>query len=197
MRPLRSLAQIINLKSLLLCVLAVLSTWICLKFKIAADFPLTVPVAESVGVFEVLLEDPGASASGGGLAEQPAVSLEGRSFRRFIAQDTRGGADVTVTVGEPTGPRGNRYLFAPVALAAAVMAVALAFALTRRRPARLVRRNDAPADAAHLARDIAELDDAFALVDAPTDLERDAYEQRRQALKARLVAALAKDEVAV
>ena len=41
MRPLRSLAQIINLKSLLLCGLAVLSTWICLKFQIAADFPLT------------------------------------------------------------------------------------------------------------------------------------------------------------
>jgi len=163
----------------------------------AADFPLALPVAESVGVFEVLLEDPGASASGGGLAEQPAVSLEGRSFRRFIAQDMRGGADVTITVGDPTGPRGNRYLFAPVAVAAAVMAVALAFALTRRRPARLVQRDDAPADVAHLARDIAELDDAFARVDAPTDVERDAYEQRRQALKARLAAALAKDEVAV
>ena len=109
----------------------------------------------------------------------------------------RGGADVTITVGDPTGPRGNRYLFAPVAVAAAVMAVALAFALTRRRPARLMQRDDAPADAAHLARDIAELDDAFARVDAPTDVERDAYEQRRQALKARLAAALAKDEVAV
>jgi hypothetical protein len=163
----------------------------------AADFPLTVPVAESVGVFEVLLEDPGASASGGGLAEQPAVSLEGRSFRRFLAQDMRGGADVTITVGDPTGPRGNRYLFAPVAVAAAVMAVALAFALTRRRPVRLVQRDEDPADAAHLARDIAELDDAFARVDTPTDVERDAYERRRQALKARLAAALAKEEVAV
>jgi hypothetical protein len=163
----------------------------------AADFPLTVPVAEPVGVFEVMLEDPGASASGGGLAEQPAVSLEGRSFRRFLAQDIRGGADVTITVGDPTGPRGNRYLLAPVAVAAAVMAVALAFALTRRRPARVVSRDDGPVDAAHLARDIAELDDAFARADAPTDVEREAYEHRRQALKVRLAAALANEEVAV
>ena len=163
----------------------------------AADFPLTVPVAEPVGVFEVLLEDAGASASGGGLAEQQPVSLEGRSFRRFLAQDMRGGSDLTITVGEPTAPRGNRYLFLPVAVAAAVMAVALAFALTRRRPVRVVQTVEAPLDASHLARDIAELDDAFARIPSPSDAERAAYQQRREALKARLSAALAKEEVAV
>jgi hypothetical protein len=163
----------------------------------AADFPLTVPVAEAVGVFEVLLEDPGASASGGGLAEQQTVSLEGRSFRRFLAQDMRSGSDVTITVGEPTAPRGNRYLFLPVAVAAAVMAVALAFALTRRRRVRVVEPVDTPVDAAHLARDIAELDDAFARIASPSDAERGAYQQRRDALKTRLSAALAKEEVAV
>ena len=163
----------------------------------AADFPLTVPVGEPVGVFEVLLEDPGASASGGGLAEQPSVALEGRSFRRFLAQDMRGGADVTISVGAPTGPRGNRYLYVLVVVAAAVMAVALAFALTRRRSVRVRPRVDTPVDGAHLARDIAELDDAFARVAAPTDEERDAYNQRRQVLKSRLAAALAKEEVPV
>jgi len=163
----------------------------------AADFPLTMPVTEPVGVFEVLLEDPGASASGGGLAEQAAVSLEGRSFRRFLAQDMRGGLDITITVGAPTGPRGNRYLLWPVVVAGAVMAVALAFALTRRRSVPVVPREQVPTDAAHLARDIAELDDAFVRIGAPTDTERDAYQQRRQALKARLSTALAKDGVTV
>jgi len=37
----RSLTQIIDLKSLLISGLAVLSTWLCLRFNIVADFPLT------------------------------------------------------------------------------------------------------------------------------------------------------------
>lgn len=41
MRGLLSLTQIIDLKSLLLSGLAVLSTWICLKAGLIADFPLT------------------------------------------------------------------------------------------------------------------------------------------------------------
>lgn len=76
----------------------------------ASDFPLAVPIAESVGVLEVLVEDPGASASGGGLVEQKPVALEGRSFRRFLGQDVRAGASVTITLGAPTGSGGNRFL---------------------------------------------------------------------------------------
>jgi hypothetical protein len=41
MRKTRAIWQIINLKSLLLSLLAVFSTWLCLEFKITADFPLT------------------------------------------------------------------------------------------------------------------------------------------------------------
>ncbi|HUQ84544.1 MAG TPA: hypothetical protein VM076_25545 [Gemmatimonadaceae bacterium] len=162
----------------------------------AEDFPLTIPVSEPVGVFEVLLEDPGASASGGPLAEQQPVTLEGRSFRRFLAQDMRSGSDVTITVGAPTAPRGNRYVYVLVAIAAAIMAVALAFTLTRRRGSRVVVREPAH-DAAHLARDIAELDESFARNASPSDAERVAYQQRRQALKAQLTAALANEEVPV
>jgi hypothetical protein len=162
----------------------------------AEDFPLTIPVSEPVGVFEVLLEDPGASAAGGAMAEQQPVTLEGRSFRRFLAQDMRSGSDVTITVGAPTAPRGNRNLYVLVAIAAAVMAVALAFALTRRRVQPIAVREPAH-DAAHLARDIAELDEAFARSASPSDAERDAYHQRRQALKTQLTAALANEEVPV
>jgi len=163
----------------------------------ASDFPLAVRLAEAVGVLEVLVEDPGATAAGGGLVEQQPVSLEGRRFRRFLAQDAKAGSTVTVSVGDPTGPRTNRFLLVPVLVAAAVMVFALAFALTRRRPGPVVTPRAVPDDATRLARDIADLDDAFERVSSPSDAERDAYRQRRDALKARLTAALAKEEVAV
>ena len=41
MASISSLTQIVNLKSLIISALAVLSTWICLRFGIKADFPLT------------------------------------------------------------------------------------------------------------------------------------------------------------
>ena len=166
----------------------------------ASDFPLTVPVADSVGVFEILVEDPGASATGGGLAEQQSVTLEGRSFRRFLAQDVPPKAVVTIDLGAPTGQGGSRFVIAPVLGAAAIMILALAFALTRRRPGATTRASAAREpveDAESLARDIADLDDAFARVANPSDADRDAYRVRRAALKARLTSALAKEEVPV
>jgi hypothetical protein len=52
----RSFTQIIDIKSLLICGLAVLSTWICMRFDIVADFPLTLiataivfPIVFSIG----------------------------------------------------------------------------------------------------------------------------------------------------
>lgn len=40
-QTLRTLSQVVNLKSLLISALAVLSTWLCLRLDIVADFPLT------------------------------------------------------------------------------------------------------------------------------------------------------------
>ena len=162
----------------------------------AADFPLTVAVPDSVGVFEVLVEDPGATATGGGLAEQPAVSLEGRNFRRFLAQDVAAASAITVDVGAPTAPRGNRYIFVPIIGAAVLMLGALAVALTRRGAVPVTTQPVAQVDAAHLARDIAELDEAFARVTTVSDADRASYQRRRDALKSQLTAALAKEETA-
>ena len=163
----------------------------------ASDFPLEIPVADPVSVFEVLMEDPGGTASGGGLAEQQPVSLEGRSFRRFLGQNVRSGAKLVINVGAPTAPRGNRMLYVTVVSAAAIMVLALGFALTRRRSMRVVVHAPPVDDAAHIAREVAELDDAFERVASPSDAERDAYRQRRDELKRRLAAALAKEEVPV
>ncbi|HLO18919.1 MAG TPA: hypothetical protein VK192_00300 [Sphingomicrobium sp.] len=41
LRSLSSLTKIVNAKSVAISLLAVLSTWLCLKFSIKADFPLT------------------------------------------------------------------------------------------------------------------------------------------------------------
>jgi predicted membrane chloride channel (bestrophin family) len=41
MQRLLSLTQIVNLKSLFIAALALVSTWVCLRFGIVADFPLT------------------------------------------------------------------------------------------------------------------------------------------------------------
>jgi hypothetical protein len=161
------------------------------------DFPLAIPIADSVDVLEVLVEDPGATATGGGLAEQPVVTLEGRTFRRFLAQDVPASAPISIDVGAPTGTRGNRFMFVPVIVAALLMTGALAFALTRRRSPAVVATQPPPTDAAHLARDIAELDDAFARIAVPSDAERVAYQRRRDTLKSQLTAALAKEEATV
>ena len=144
----------------------------------ASDFPLDDPGRRiRSACSRCSSRIPAATASGGGLAEQQPVSLEGRSFRRFLAQDVRQRREASsINVGAPTAPRGNRMLLVPVVVAAAIMALALAFALTRRRPCTVVARADAPDDAAHLARDIAELDDAFERAASPSDAERDAYQ---------------------
>lgn len=163
----------------------------------ASDFPLTVPVRDSVDVFEVLLEDPGATVTGGGITERPSVPLEGRTFRRFMGEDVPSGATLTIDAGAPTGPAKNRWVVVPAVVAAAVMGFALLFALTRRKQVRMIVRAESAPDAAHLARDIAELDDAFERLASPSDEERDAYRQRRASLKTQLSAALAKDSVTV
>jgi len=66
-----------------------------------------------------------------------------------------------------------------------------------RRASRDGCRRIAPPDAAHLARDIADLDEAFARNASATDAQRASYQARRDALKAQLTAVLANEEVAV
>ena len=41
MRSISSLTHIVNLRSVVISLLAVLATWLCLRLDIKADFPLT------------------------------------------------------------------------------------------------------------------------------------------------------------
>jgi predicted membrane chloride channel (bestrophin family) len=76
MRSISSLTQVVNLKSVIISLLAVLSTWLCLKLGIKADFPLTLiataivfPLVFSIGTAytrrEKALEEYGALKANG------------------------------------------------------------------------------------------------------------------------------------
>lgn len=156
-------------------------------------FPLTVTVDVPTDVLEVLVEPPGARAAGASLAEVDPASVEGRTFRRFLAQDAPAGATVHVELGAAAaGPRPNAARW-PAAAVAALLALSLGAALVRRRgdavPAPAGR---APSETAErLARRIAELDDAFAEAPAGGDDARASYEAERARLKVELGAELA------
>ena len=155
-------------------------------------FPLSLATEREISVLEVLSEEPGTTVRGAGLVEVDAVSVEGRSFRRFLAQNVARGATLTIDVPAPArDPRGPMIALTLLLLGASML-IALAAAFTRR--GRRAAPPDRPKqdDAQALAREIAVLDEAFERLPAPTEDARAGYEARRGALKAQLGAALAR-----
>ena len=58
--------------------------------------PIALRVESAVPAVEVLVEDPRGRANGAGLLEVTPVEVEGRPFKRFLAQDVGAGAEFTV-----------------------------------------------------------------------------------------------------
>lgn len=75
----------------------------------AARFPFTVRVEVPTVVLEVLVEDASGTARGAGLVQTAAVSLEGHTFHRYLAQDVPAGAQVTVDVPALPGDAWPRW----------------------------------------------------------------------------------------
>jgi len=159
-----------------------------------SSFPLTLPISRATGVLEVLVEEPTAraTASGARLAEVAAVSVDGRNFKRFLAQNAPANGVLTVDVPGATGANRTTLYMAVVAAIGAAMLLALARAFTRRT--RVARAPSAPAGPSpeRLAREIADLDVAFERRSSPGEEERAAYQARRGELKAQLTDALAR-----
>ncbi|HET7623080.1 MAG TPA: hypothetical protein VFK39_14340 [Gemmatimonadaceae bacterium] len=166
-------------------------------------FPLEIPLTDSVPVLEVLLEEPGARATGARLSQVAAVSLEGRNFNRFLAQDAPRNAVLTITAPAPgTPPLSERFQVVLVAVIALVMFGALAVTFSRRRaaagtPGGSVAVAAAPPpvpaegeEAARIAREIAELDAAHERNGKGGAEADEAYRARRAELKQALAAAL-------
>jgi hypothetical protein len=152
-----------------------------------AAFPLQLPLAAGVGVLEVLIEDPAARVEAPGVARQEAVSLEGRTYQRYLAEDVPVGTALRVIVGD--APRARVWL--PVlAILAAAGAMALGARAGRRARAVAAPPSDAGSTPDAIAAAIAALDNA---VDAQPDAAaaRATHEERRAELEARLADALA------
>lgn len=173
----------------------------------AGDLALRLPVA-GAGLLEVLVEEPSATVAGGGLAPVEPVALEGKSFRRYLAQEAAAGSTIAVTSGGGAGGSAARLAVpALIAVVGGGMVAALVLAARRRAPAPVARpapnatgvpaaaaaplgSGPSPDDRDRLLRELAALDDAHAREGTSPDV-RAAYEARRGELKAALARALA------
>ena len=160
----------------------------------AKAFPMSIPAERETSVLEVLVEDPRGTASGGGIAEVDPVSVEGRTFRRFLAHDVPANGVVRVDVprGSPLA-RGRYITIVALALGAAMLVVLARAVMRRGGPRRQVQAIPEWAnDPERLARRIAALDAEFEKVEQPTAEARETYDIKRAELKARLAEALTK-----
>lgn len=112
---------------------------LALRYEIPATHDsLTIPLLESTGVLEVLLEEDGARAYGGGLAAKGPVTLDGRSLHRFLAQDVTSNAVLTIELPHARASSANRAWM--LAVLGAVVATILAVALMRHSERSKARR---------------------------------------------------------
>ena len=140
------------------------------------SFPLSIPLERPTGLLEIMVEDARARVAAPRLREVAPVNADGRTFRRFLAQDLDASTVVRIDVPSAGGPKPERVDFAVGAAIAAAMLVALLFAMRRsRRPLRLSpapvaapAAGDAPRSSA-VARQIAELDEKFERFAPPND----------------------------
>ena len=148
---------------------------------------VAVPVGGAGGTVNILVEEPGATVSGPGMAAADTQTVLGRSFRRWTGEVPAGGL-VRVELPRPGG--NSRWL---LALLVGIVALALGLAalrLRRRVPAAV---SAAPSRAPEgLLHRVAALDARYAgrEADVPSE-EWSGYLAERARLKAELEAALA------
>jgi hypothetical protein len=163
------------------------------------SFSYTLPVSQSelevsldadVPVMEVLVEDPRGSAIGGGLTEVDPVQVDGRPFKRFLAQNITAPAAVTVSAPGTGADASNIRLLLVVTAVGAAMLLGLGMAFMRRGPNAFARRRELSPEA--LAAEIAALDAAYEAIAQPSEDQKAEHYLKRAQLKGRLSAALAK-----
>jgi hypothetical protein len=171
------------------------SRQIVLTYGVPATGSVEVPVDEPTASLEVLIEGAGARVEGAMLAAEPPVTMEGRTFQRFVAGPVAAGASFTMQwAGGGFGGRAGRL--ALLALAALALTGGIVFG----RRVRQVPASPAPVsggtpgESRALARAIAALDDVYSAASRQDAASRTAYREQRDALKAKLVAALAVEE---
>jgi hypothetical protein len=152
-----------------------------------------VPAEQPTDVFELLLQEPTAKVTGAQTREMPAVSTEGRVFRRFLVNNLPATAVMQIDVPRLIGVEREK-VYAGVGVAC-VFAMTIALVFAARRPTSwaslAARAARPPARVDVLLRAIADLDADFERRSPAADTMRTHYEAQRAALKSELAEALA------
>ena len=167
-----------------------------LTYQLPVDaFPVSFPVLRETTVLEVLVEEPRAEVTGAGLLEGEPAPIEGRIFRRFLAQDVAAAAVVAVNAPSPAGQNAaaQQVLLAVVALA--MLGALATWYVRRRRPALATAASvPAPVPAPASRAGVDELIAQLAALDARFERaggDRQSYDAERAALKRRIESLLA------
>lgn len=106
-----------------------------LTYEVGADaFPLAIPLEHSVSVLEVLLEERGASATGVGLADKGPVTVDGKTFTRYLGASANDNGVVTIASGTGAGGAAVPTWLLPLVLTVITLGAILVMA-RRRAPA--------------------------------------------------------------
>lgn len=164
---------------------------VALTYLLDADaFPLSVPLQRKAGLLEVLLEEPRSSVEGAGLTEVAPATIEGRQFRRYLAQGAIANAVMRVSAPEPIQQTRRGLAWLGVGTAIAMLVAAVVWLRRARGRALVIGIPHSATEAERLIAEIAALDARFER--SPTD--RGEYEEKRQRLKSRLATALAAEK---
>lgn len=98
----------------------------------AAAYPVAIPLERTVSVLEVLLEEKGATAEGGGLVNKGGVTVDGKAFERYLGQNA--GASAVVTLRAPGGIRGTSLPAWSLPVALGALTLGMIVLLVRRGP---------------------------------------------------------------
>ena len=98
----------------------------------ASEFPLSVPAEAPIDVYEILVEEPRGQVSGARLTEEQAVTADGRTFRRFLAQEVPRNAVALITIPSPARTWSPKFLILFTVAVGSLMLLALARAYRRK-----------------------------------------------------------------
>jgi len=154
----------------------------------ARAFPLEITLDRPNALLEVLVEEPGAQVRAPSLRSQGTATTEGRTFKRFLAQNAPDGERIRIEVPSTAAAARSTVLIALLVAASLAMVGALWVAYRRGTGVRPVLAAP-PESVESLAAAIAALDARHDAHDP--SLGADEYVAQRAALKSRLTAMLA------
>ena len=159
------------------------------SYEIPADMdPFEVLIESPTTVLEVLVEEPSAVVNGAGLVAVDPVEIDGRPFKRFLAQDVDAAKTFAITIPPAAASTSLRVMLVVTGIGAAML-LGLGMVMLRRGPGLASRRE---ADPEALALEAAALDAAYEQLAAPTEQQKAEHYLARARIKGRLAAALAK-----